>query len=126
MSLKKAIVSFTDKHGDRVTRELSIRAVVFDFANSILQVMFWGWPSVEAREAGAEPFQVQQNIAIDMTDPQDGGLIGNLSEAIWDKIVVNPLIPDYSEKDDDGKMVKKDKTLQDLNAEIVVVAENRK
>lgn len=124
MSLKKAIVTFTSENGDVLTRHLAIRAVVFDYEKAQLEVHFHAWPSEEARAAGAVPNYMQLNIPIDLTDKTDGQLIVQMSGVIWEKIVMQPFIADFSELDGNGKMVLTTKSLTELGAEIIDVTES--
>lgn len=123
MSLKKAIVTFTSENGDVLTRHIAIRAVVFNYEEARLEVHFHAWPSEEARAAGAKPNYMQQNIPIDLTDQTDGQMIVQMSGVIWEKIVSQPFITDFSELDENGKMVASQKTLTELGAEIIDVTE---
>lgn len=124
MSLKKAIVTFTSENGDVLTRHIAIRAVVFNYEEARLEVHFHAWPSEEARAAGAKPNYMQQNIPIDLTDQTDGQMIVQMSGVLWEKIVSQPFITDFSELDANGKMVASQKTLTELNAEIIDVTES--
>lgn len=121
MSLKKAIASFTRPNGETITRQFSIKAVVFDYETGTVEIVYNIFVSEEARLRGATPEFYSQKIPVDLADPADIGLILSISAALWAKIIDEPIVTDYSQLDDDGKMVGVNKSFRDLNAEIIEV-----
>lgn len=119
MGLKKAIVTFTNRYGETVTRHLPIKSVVFDYAGGFVDVLFTGFVSEEARTKGAPPELFSQRIPFDPESESEMGLVLSVSDALWVKIAQQPFINDYSELDTNGKMKMVLKTLSELNAEVV-------
>jgi hypothetical protein len=119
MALKKAIVQYTNEHGDNVTRHLPIMSVVFDYQSGFVQVNFAAYRSQAARARGAAPEYLSQRIQLDPNDQSEAGLILAVSDALWTKIVDAPFIADFSDVDENGKQVRTIKSLADLNAQIV-------
>lgn len=121
MSLKKAIATFTRPNGETITRQFSIKTVVFDYETASVEIVYVIFPSEEARERGAQPEFYSQKIPIDLTNQNDLTMILSVSAALWDKAVDVPVVTDFSELDENGKMKGINKSFNDLNAEIVDV-----
>ena len=121
MALKKAIITYTNEFGEQVTRHLPINGVVFNYEQGTVKVIFSAYVSEEARAKGAPAQYVEALIDINGSNPQEAGLIEAVSDALWFKLSDTPFIADYSDVDENGKIVRTVKSLTDLNAQIVDV-----
>lgn len=121
MSLKTATFIYTKENGEAVTRIASIKKVVFHYDEMAIETIYEMFPSAEAKAKGAIPELISQRVAVDLTDQNDLVLVLSASERIWEKNASAPFIADFSELDDDGKMIRQMKSLDELGAEIVEV-----
>ena len=118
MSLKKAIFTFTKENGETVTREATIKKVVFHYDEMAIETIYELFPSAEAKTKGAVAKLVAQRVQVDLTNTEDLALVLSASDRIWEKNRVEPFIADYSELDGNGKMVRNLKSLDELDATI--------
>lgn len=116
MSLKKAVFTFTRENGETVTREANIKKVVFHYDEMAIETIYEMYPSAEAKAKGAVAELHSQKVQVDLTNQEDLALVLSASDRIWEKNFVAPFIADFTELDDDGKMTRQTKSLNELGA----------
>ena len=121
MGLKFAIVQFTKETGEAVTRFVSIKKVIFHYDEAAVETIYEMFASAEAKDRGAVPEVLSQRVAVDLTNAEDLQLVLSASDRIWTKNRAEPFITDWSELDEKGKMVRRMKSLDELDAEILEV-----
>ena len=117
MGLKKASFNFTDRNGYDKTIVIVVSAVVFDYENQSVEVIFKGWKDQAARDAGLEPQMIAQRLAIAPDDRAAHDMVSAVSDAIWARAVDAPVIEDFSTVVN-GRVVGVRRTLNELGAVI--------
>lgn len=121
MGLKKAVVTFTKRNGETVSREVSIKDVVFRYGKREIETIYEVYPDGAAQAKGGIPALFSQTVPMDLTNPEDITMLFSVSDRLWQINADAPLIEDFTELDGNGKMVRQMKTLNELGAVIMDV-----
>lgn len=122
MALKMATeITFTKINGEQVIRIARIKKVIFHYDEMRVETIYEMFPSAEAQERGGIAELCSQSVSVDLTNPADVNLILAASDTLWAKNFTQPFILDYTELNENGKMIPIMRSMEELGAVLVDV-----